>query len=135
MIGRLKQFIENQEKSVRAFEINIGASDGLIRRAITNDTDIQSKWIGKICEKYPNISLEWLIMGEGEMLLNKETRQPKTIQNNDDMLRSQQATIEKLSAHIEKLQDDLDVERGGRKKSTASSGSTSRTNATLRKTG
>ena len=34
MTGRLEQFIKNQGFSVRAFEISIGASDGMIRRAI-----------------------------------------------------------------------------------------------------
>ena len=43
MTGRLEQFIKNQGFSVRAFEISIGASDGMIRRAIKNNTDIQSK--------------------------------------------------------------------------------------------
>lgn len=65
---RLKEFIENQEKSVSFFEKNIGASNGVIRHAIINNSDIQSKWIAKICEKYPQLSMEWLITGRGEML-------------------------------------------------------------------
>jgi hypothetical protein len=68
IVSRIGQFIENQGMSVRAFEMSIGASDGLRRRAINNNSDIQSKWIEKICEEYPSVSPEWLLTGNGEML-------------------------------------------------------------------
>ena len=68
MIQRLKYFIESQNVSARAFEQKINASDGMIRRAIANNTDIQSKWITNVAENYPQLNLEWLITGEGDML-------------------------------------------------------------------
>lgn len=68
MIERIEQFIRNQGLSVRAFEKTIDASDGMIRRAINNNTDIQSKWISLIAEKYPHINIEWLVTGKGSML-------------------------------------------------------------------
>jgi len=72
MISRLKQFIENQGISVSAFEQSISASDGLIRRAIKNNTDIQSKWLVKISDNYPELNIEWLLTGKGKM--NKENQ-------------------------------------------------------------
>lgn len=71
MIERLSQFIQYQELSVRAFELSINASDGMIRRAISNKTDIQSKWLTAIAEKYPNLNIDWLITGRGEMMRGK----------------------------------------------------------------
>lgn len=68
MISRLAQFIEFQNISVRAFEKKISASDGMIRRAIGNNTDIQSKWITNIADIYPALNIDWLITGNGEML-------------------------------------------------------------------
>jgi len=68
MISRLAQFIEFQNISVRAFEKKILASDGMIRRAIGNNTDIQSKWITNIAENYPDLNIDWLITGHGTML-------------------------------------------------------------------
>jgi Predicted transcriptional regulator len=62
--------------SVRAFELSIGASDGMIRKAINNKTDIQSKWLTKISEIYPDINTEWLITGQGEMLRSSEVNTP-----------------------------------------------------------
>lgn len=68
MIERLSQFIKKQGVSVRAFEQSISASDGMIRRAINNGTDIQSKWLSIIADNYPYLNLDWLITGRGTMI-------------------------------------------------------------------
>ncbi|SBV98462.1 hypothetical protein [uncultured Dysgonomonas sp.] len=68
MIERLKLFIENQSISISAFEQRISASDGMIRRAIKNNTDIQSKWLFEMSDNFPDLNLEWLITGKGSML-------------------------------------------------------------------
>lgn len=68
MIGRLNEFIKYLDVSVRNFEQKISASDGMIRRAINNNTDIQSKWIKNIADIYPQLNIEWLITGQGNML-------------------------------------------------------------------
>ena len=72
MIDRIAKFIERQDISVSAFEKTIGASDGMIRRAIKNKTDIQAKWICAISDNYPNLNLNWLITGNGEMIINMD---------------------------------------------------------------
>jgi phage repressor protein C with HTH and peptisase S24 domain len=77
MISRLAQFIEFQNISVRAFEKKISASDGMIRRAIGNNTDIQSKWITNIAENYPDLNIDWLITGHGTMLMRDNYPQIK----------------------------------------------------------
>ena len=48
MIERLKLFIDTLGISTSAFEQRISASDGMIRRAIKNNTDIQSRWLSNI---------------------------------------------------------------------------------------
>jgi hypothetical protein len=68
MVKRLREFINKQGISVRSFEQKISASDGMIRRAITNNTDIQCKWIVNIADNYPQLNLEWLLTGKGQML-------------------------------------------------------------------
>lgn len=70
MIGRLSKFIDSLDVSVRQFELSINASNGMIRKAIANKTDIQSKWITEIAENYPQLNLDWLFTGKGEMLKN-----------------------------------------------------------------
>lgn len=68
MINRIRLIIENEGVSVRAFEQEISASNGLIRKAIANGTDIQSKWVSAIVDKFPQYSPDWLLTGYGPML-------------------------------------------------------------------
>ena len=65
---RISQFIESQSVSVNSFEKTIGASNGLIRKSIANNTEIQGKWLTQIAENYPNLNVEWLLTGRGQML-------------------------------------------------------------------
>lgn len=54
--------------TIGALEKKIGASKGVLSRAIANGTDIQAKWIQAIVENYPHFSVEWLLTGNGEMI-------------------------------------------------------------------
>ncbi|WP_418892586.1 hypothetical protein [Limibacterium fermenti] len=107
MTDRISQFIKYINISVRAFEQSIGASDGMIRRAINNHTDIQSKWITAIAENYPQIDLVWLITGKGEMInLDERSSHPA---KNDKMLLDKIIELTKentlLHQEINKLQE------------------------------
>lgn len=44
----------------------------MIRRAIKNNTDIQSKWLSAIADNYPNLNIEWLLTGRGSKMKNTE---------------------------------------------------------------
>jgi phage repressor protein C with HTH and peptisase S24 domain len=72
MVKRIQQFIESLHISIRAFEQNIGASNGLIRKAIANQTDIQSKWVSAIVDNYPQLNAGWLVSGKGDMLKSSD---------------------------------------------------------------
>lgn len=74
IIDRIVEIIKNQGIAVSKFERTIGASEGTIRNAIKKNNEINSKWIGIISEKYPEINTAWLITGMGEMLLKGENR-------------------------------------------------------------
>ncbi len=69
-IERIEQFIIDQSIKVSNFEVKIGASNGTIRRAIKNKTDIQSKWITLILDNYPILNATWLLTGKGKMLVS-----------------------------------------------------------------
>jgi hypothetical protein len=116
MIKRIGKFIETQKISVRSFEKKISASDGMIRRAITNNTDIQSKWIAKIAANYPQLNIEWLITGKGSMF-----NQHANNESNDgykdkyfEVLEKYAATLEELHALQKKhARDPVDVAKAG----------------------
>jgi phage repressor protein C with HTH and peptisase S24 domain len=67
---RLRAFIGYLELTPYAFEMSIGVSKGSISKAIDNGKTIGSESLGKIFTTYPNLNLEWLIIGEGDMLKN-----------------------------------------------------------------
>lgn len=67
MIERLNEFIKSQGLTTIEFERKISASDGVIRKSVRNNTDIQSKWLVKIAENYPILDMNWLLTGKGSM--------------------------------------------------------------------
>ena len=61
ILSRIQEIASNEG-------ITIGASKGVLSRAINNGTDIQAKWLSIIVENYPRYSTGWLLTGAGSML-------------------------------------------------------------------
>lgn len=70
ILPRIKQIAINEGITIGALERVIGASKGVLSRAIANGTDIQSKWLEAIVENYPQYSAQWILTGIGEMLIS-----------------------------------------------------------------
>lgn len=68
ILSRIQEIATNEGITIGALEKRIGASKGVLSRAINNGTDIQSKWIQVLVENYPLYSAEWLLTGKGCML-------------------------------------------------------------------
>lgn len=68
IIPRIKQLAQHEGITIGALERVIGASKGVLSRAISNGTDIQSKWLQAIVENYPQYSAQWLLTGGGDMM-------------------------------------------------------------------
>lgn len=66
-VERIEQIADYYNVKIGTLEKNIGASKGVLSRAIAQRTDIQTKWIERIVENYPDIDANWLITGQGEM--------------------------------------------------------------------
>lgn len=73
ILDRIQKIASNEGIKIGALERQIGASKGVISRAINNRTDIQSKWIQIIVENYPLYSADWLLTGNGPMLKPEES--------------------------------------------------------------
>ena len=78
ILSRIKTLADTEGISIGSIERAIGASRGVISKAITKGTDIQSKWLELICEKFPQYSPIWLLTGEGSMLREDSNISPKT---------------------------------------------------------
>ena len=67
LLERISQIAQNEGITIGALERAIGASKGVLSRAIQNDTDIQAKWLTKLVENYPQYSADWLLSGVGDI--------------------------------------------------------------------
>ncbi len=71
ILQRINQISENEGIKIGTLEHKIGASKGVLSRAINNNTDIQAKWLTKIVDNYPKYEAYWLLTGK-EPMLRKE---------------------------------------------------------------
>ena len=71
ILSRIQDISTNEGITIGALERKIGASKGVLSRAINNGTDIQSKWLQIIVDNYPRYSTRWLLTGEGSMLVDE----------------------------------------------------------------
>lgn len=76
ILTRISEIAEMEGMTITALEKKIGASKGVLSRALNNNSDIQSKWIQLIVENYPLYNTFWLLTGQGEKL-NSEKPTPR----------------------------------------------------------
>ena len=67
ILSRIDEIARLEGVSIAQIEKSIGASRGVISKAIKNGTDIQSKWLSLICDNFPKYSAQWLLTGNGSM--------------------------------------------------------------------
>lgn len=84
VLHQIKTIADIERVTITAIEGMIGASRGVLSRALRNDTDISSMWITKIVENYPHYNCRWILTGSGDMLNDGSTVTPQIIakQNN-----------------------------------------------------
>lgn len=63
---RINEFIRFKKLSIKAFEEKIGSSNGSWNKSETVSEDVLIRFL----EAFPEINLEWLLRGQGEMILS-----------------------------------------------------------------
>lgn len=76
MKDRLKQIIDYYGISARNFSLRIGVNESTIRKVLTTNTSIQSNNLAKIAVNFPDINLDWLITGRGDMFYSQNQEKP-----------------------------------------------------------
>lgn len=114
ILDNIKCLADNEGIGITKLEEKIGASKGVLSRAIAKKSDIQAKWISKIVEIYPQYSCEWLIKNEGPMLkrtidLQSESSDYNFSSHYKDLADSRKETIESLKKEIMYLEDKVAV--------------------------
>lgn len=90
IVTRIKDFIDFKGIAVSAFEKSIGMSNASFGKSLRNGGAIGSDKLENILSVYPELSVTWLLTGEGEMLQSS----PGVPQGASD------ATIDRLLAKI-----------------------------------
>ena len=72
VLERLKEYIDYRGISIAAIEKAAGMSNASLRKAIQSGNGIGTDKLEKILVLFPDLSAEWLLRGEGEMLRNEE---------------------------------------------------------------
>lgn len=108
ILENIVKIAELEGITIGALERTIGASKGVISRAVSNGTDIQAKWLVAIVENYPLYSADWLLTGRGNM--TKEADEKPTMSDTGtimqlvDTIRQQAQEIGQLKERISQLE-------------------------------
>jgi hypothetical protein len=97
---RIKKFIKAEKMNVSDFEKSIFVKNGYIN-SISKSVGIDK--LNLILEKYPNLSLEWLLTGKGEML-KQECQEQKNDPTNENFLKFLHEENKELNKKIWELE-------------------------------
>lgn len=70
IIERIRQFAESQYDSMREFERDSNVTEGVFSKSFNKGAEIRTDNLEKFAENFPQVSAEWLLRGDGEMLLS-----------------------------------------------------------------
>lgn len=106
ILKRISLLAHNEEIKIGALEKKIGASKGVLSRALNNNTDIQAKWLQKIIENFPQYNSEWLLTGNGDMKKNMLQANDEVVEMIDrqsiDFIMGRYETLAVENAHLKK---------------------------------
>ena len=108
VLDRIEQFAEKQGIKIGALEKKIGASKGVLSRAIAQKTDIQSKWLSKLVENFPQIDANWLLTGEGSMYRDTTVQGGTNPPNRDKYIQMLESKIEDQQKIIDLLENKIE---------------------------
>lgn len=97
----MKQFIESTGLSERAFSIKIGISQKTLNNQSSGQRKLSVEVAAAVARQYKNLSLLWLLTGEGEMIL--ENSNNKLITDLARIVADKELEISQLKEQINKM--------------------------------
>ena len=98
IIQRIQQFAEYQYDSIREFERESGVTQGVFAKSFKNQSEIRTDSVESFAQRFPEVSAEWLLRGEGEMLKKESSSESVAIKVLADKIAEQAEEIARLKA-------------------------------------
>lgn len=106
MINRIKAVLAYTNMSEAQFAKRLEVTQSMLNRTMRGATEVSYKLLNSILTNFKNISAEWLMRGEGSMLIGDDkAAQDKRIEKLVDVIAMQQEVIQNLQDKIKQLQN------------------------------
>ena len=115
MISRIKDIIKLSGLSDRAFALKCGINQQTLFNQLKGIRAISLDTVISICKTFPEISRDWLLLGEGDML-KSQSREMERINTLLDTITTLQEAINAKSETIALLNDRIKQIENQRKK-------------------
>ena len=83
-IGRIKLFAKLSKLSIKKFEEICKLKPNVVQNAINRKSNMHDTMLGPIMQAFPNLSMRWVLLGQGEMLLNANTTTSQEMRQDPD---------------------------------------------------
>lgn len=109
ILQRLKEVLKYSGQSVRAFSIKCGVSQPTLDKQIKGLRSVSIETIMSVLYAFPEISAEWLMRGNGQMLIQQEDNSAENERMNKliDTITTLQDTINAKSDQIATLTERI----------------------------
>lgn len=114
MVERIRKIIEYSGLSDRAFAIKCGINQPTLFNQLKGIRAVSLDSILAICKTFPNVSRDWLLLGEGEMLNKPNAKESErvnllldTIATLQKSLNAKEDAIVALNERIAQLENQL----------------------------
>nr|DAO86759.1 MAG TPA: SOS-response transcriptional repressor [Caudoviricetes sp.] len=115
MISRIKDIIKLSGLSDRAFALKCGINQQTLFNQLKGIRAISLDTVISICKTFPEISRDWLLLGEGDMF-KSQSRETERINKLVDTIATLQESINAKSETIAILNDRIKQIENQRKK-------------------
>ena len=115
MISRIKDIIKLSGLSDRAFALKCGINQPTLFNQLKGIRAISLDTVLSICKTFPEISRDWLLLGEGDMF-KSQSRETERINKLVDTIATLQESINAKSETIAILNDRIKQIENQRKK-------------------
>lgn len=104
--ARLEMFFKSLNIKRKAFSEKINIQYGVLSQIVNGHVTLTANLVDRIVQAYPNLNADWILRGNGEMILEPNTT--TTVTESQPNYGPRAITLDTLSDVIRSLQDQVD---------------------------